>query len=76
MPEYFDDNFGHWNQEDDPEEIAEFYDYCVENSVEKKCKGCGRKVRILPHYAYCDRCASQIEQGMDVACYDEADEED
>lgn len=62
---YVDDNFGHWDDMDDPDN-REFYDYVRRNSVEKACKGCGRKVRLMPDYAYCDSCATKIEHGMDV----------
>lgn len=66
MPHY-DDNFGHWdNWNEDPEGNAEFWQYCTENSVEKQCEGCGRTVCILPHYGYCDSCATKREQGYDI----------
>lgn len=61
---YYDDNFGHWEIED--EEDIEFYHLVQKESVWKKCQGCGRMVKIMPKYAYCDSCATKIEQGMDV----------
>ncbi|MFW5871483.1 MAG: hypothetical protein ACOCUT_00100 [bacterium] len=61
---YYDDNFGHWDMEE--EGMAEFYEQVQKRSVEKVCQGCGRKVRILPQYAYCDSCADKIEKGMDI----------
>ncbi len=63
---YADDNFGAWDMDDDPEGNLEFYEYCQRESVEKECVGCGRTVRILPQYAYCDSCATKREQGFDI----------
>ena len=60
----YDDNFGHYNIEDDDD--LEFYEQMQRESVEKKCKGCGRTVRIRPQYAYCNSCAEKIERGEDV----------
>lgn len=62
---YFDDNFGHWHDMDDPD-VAEFYDRVQAQSVERKCEGCRRTVRLLPHYAYCDACATKIERGGEL----------
>lgn len=58
---YFDDNFGHWEMESDDD--LRFYRQVQRQSVTKTCEGCKRKVRILPQYAYCDRCATAIERG-------------
>ncbi len=66
MPSYYDDNFGHWDMDDDPEETLEFYNKCQEESVEKKCKGCDKTVKILPSYAYCNSCADKMERGIDI----------
>lgn len=57
MTQYYDDNFGHWGQCDD-EDIAWYHDVQAQ-SVEKTCEGCGRKVRLLPHYVYCHSCAGK-----------------
>lgn len=65
MPSYYDDNFGHWDSMDDPD-MQDFYRDVQRRSVRKTCKGCGRKVKILPDYAYCDSCASKREQGFDI----------
>lgn len=62
---YFDDNFGHWQDMDDPD-VAEFYEQVQRESVEKTCAGCGRTVRLRPDYAYCDGCADAIERGGDL----------
>lgn len=61
---YVDDNYGHYEIEDS--EDIEFYHRVQRESVKKTCKGCGRTVRLRPDYAYCDGCATKIEQGYDV----------
>jgi len=58
--EYYDDNFGHWHDTDD-EEVKQFYKRCQERSVWKICKGCGRKVKLLPDYDKCDSCVREDE---------------
>lgn len=62
--EYYDDNFGHWEGMDE-EENREFYKFVQKNSVRKKCQGCGRTVKIMPDYAYCNSCAEKRERGME-----------
>jgi len=62
---YYDDNFGHWDEMDDPDN-REYYNYVQRVSVDKECDGCGRIVRILPNYGYCDSCATARERGMDI----------
>ena len=57
----YDDNFGHWNDNDG--ETRQFYRQVQRASVSKRCKGCGRTVRIMPQYAYCNGCADAIERG-------------
>jgi uncharacterized OB-fold protein len=64
MPTYFDDNFGHYNDTDDPD-VVEWYHENQRRSRLKKCKRCGRKVRLLPEYAICNGCAERIERGED-----------
>ena len=65
MPTYYDENYGFY-EVDDPD-VVEFYHDVQRRSVEKKCQGCGRMVRILPEYAYCDGCATIIERGGDLS---------
>ena len=65
MTYYADDNFGTWEDMDDPDN-REFYLDVQQRSVWKKCRGCGRRVKILPDYAYCSSCADKREQGMDI----------
>lgn len=65
MPTYFDDNFGCWDDMDDPENV-EHYKRTQQTNVRKKCQGCGRLVSIQPQYAYCNACATKREQGFDL----------
>ena len=65
MASYYNDNYGHWEDMDDPE-MREFYWETQRASVSKKCEGCGRTVKIRPDYAYCNSCADKIERGMDL----------
>jgi hypothetical protein len=64
MTTYYDDNFGHWQDMDDPD-MHEFYKQVQRESVWKTCKRCGRKVKIRPDYAICNSCAEALESGMD-----------
>ena len=61
MPTYYDDNFGHY-EIDGPEDV-EFYHQNQRKSRRKKCQGCGRMVKLLPQYGYCNSCADKIERG-------------
>jgi len=63
----FDDNFG-WYEYDssDEQDTREFYREVQSRNVSKMCRGCGRRVNILPQYAYCNSCADALERGMDV----------
>lgn len=61
---YYDDNFGEYEIES--EEDIEFYHRIQKTNVEKECVGCGRTVRIQPHYDVCDSCARKREQGWDI----------
>lgn len=63
MRSYNDDNFG--NYEIESEDDVDFYRDVQRRSIRKKCQGCGRMVKILPDYAYCDSCATKIERGGD-----------
>lgn len=61
---YYDDNFGHWEDMDDQENV-EFYHQVQRESVMKKCQGCGRRVKLRPDYGYCNSCADARERGGD-----------
>ena len=68
---YYDDNFGHWEGMDDPnhpdyEANRAFYEQVREESVEKECAGCERKVRLRPDYGYCNSCAEKLERGLEL----------
>ena len=62
-PEYYDDNFGHWDIQS--EEDIEFYHQVQRNSVWKTCEKCGKRVKIQKHYAICDACATAAENGWE-----------
>jgi uncharacterized paraquat-inducible protein A len=63
---YYDDNFGHWVWDDMADiDAQDFYHFVQVTNVEKECAGCGNLVKIQPQYAYCDRCATAIERGVD-----------
>ena len=61
---YYDDNFGFY-EIDSAEDVA-FYEQNQEASIEKTCQGCDRKVKLLPHYAYCNSCADILERGGEL----------
>lgn len=42
---FYDDNFGEWDDMDDPDAV-EFYQQVQAESVEKECAICGRTVRL------------------------------
>ena len=65
MTTYYDDNFGHWTDTDDPD-VMKFYNRVQRTNIKKECQGCGRKVRIQPNYAYCNSCADRRERGIDL----------
>ena len=64
MRSYYDSNYGHWDMEDGQDDI-DFYHDVQRRSVKKICQGCGDRVKLLPQYAYCDNCATKIENGWD-----------
>ena len=63
MSGYYDDNFGHWDDMEDPENV-DFYRYVQSRSVLKVCSICECEVRIMPQYDKCNDCADRIESGM------------
>lgn len=74
MTGYYDNNFGHWDNMDDPE-MEEFYDQVQAESVWKNCVICGRAVKLRPHYDKCDSCCTKLERGMDPEWCDPEDYE-
>ena len=69
---YHDDNFGTYEVRH-PEDM-EFFRETQRESVQKRCRGCGRTVSIRPQYAYCNRCADRIEQGLELEEFEEEEE--
>jgi len=65
MPTYYDDNFGHWEDMDDPD-MQDFYRQVQRESVWKKCEACKRAVKLRPEYSICNSCADKLERGMDI----------
>ena len=65
MASYYDDNYGWYDGTEDPE-VVEWYHRVQEESVKKKCEGCGRIVRLRPNYRICNSCADKRERGMDI----------
>lgn len=61
---YYDDNFGHWEDMDDPDMQA-FYHQVQRDSVRKRCAGCGCMVKIRRDYSICNSCADRAERGGD-----------
>lgn len=61
MASYYDDNYG-WYEIESQEDI-DFYHQTQKDSVWKKCKNCGKRVRIKRDYAICNSCADKIERG-------------
>ena len=64
MTTYYDDNFGHWEDMDDPD-MREFYFRVAQESVEKECERCGRLVKLRPQYGTCNSCMEKLEAGYD-----------
>ena len=61
MASYYDDNFGHWEIND--EEDVEFYHKMQQESELKTCADCERKVFISYRYSICNTCADRRERG-------------
>jgi len=64
MPTYYDDNFGHWDDMDNPDMVL-FYHRVQKESVVKQCVICNRTVRLRPEYDKCNRCVEMLEKGLD-----------
>ena len=62
--DYYDDNFGFWEDMDDPD-MVDFYNQVQSESVEKTCSICGQTVMLRPSYDKCDSCCRKIEAGWD-----------
>jgi hypothetical protein len=62
MTLFYDDNFGAWDDMDEPG-MEDFYFQVQRESVLKECEDCGRMVKIHPDYACCNSCADRRENG-------------
>jgi rRNA maturation endonuclease Nob1 len=64
MSVYYDDNFGEWNIRD-AEDVA-FHKQVQKESKWKKCRGCGKRVKLRPQYDLCNSCCEKLERGVDL----------
>ena len=64
MASYYDDNYGWYEDAEDPD-VRAFYHKVQRESVRKTCKGCGRKVKLRRDYAICNSCADRAERGWE-----------
>ena len=62
MASYYDDNFGHYEIQD--EEDVEFYHRMQKESECKTCAQCEQKVFISYRYSICNSCADAQERGL------------
>jgi predicted amidophosphoribosyltransferase len=62
MPKYYEDNFGFYSVEDDPEELA-FLCHIRLSSRPKVCLRCNRKVSLRPSKQICAMCSDALEHG-------------
>lgn len=60
MASYYDDNYG-WYEIESQDDV-DFYHETQRASVWKKCKECGKRVKIRKDYAICNSCADRIER--------------
>jgi len=66
MSEYYDDNFGCWDMDDDQEEQQAFYRKVQDESTWKVCSICDEDVKILPQYDKCNSCMDKLEGGYQI----------
>ena len=62
MPCDYEDNFGFYRTDDDPEELA-FFMHIKCQSIAKVCVRCNQKVRLLPQIILCATCSEALEYG-------------
>ena len=60
MSNYYDDNYGHWENMDE-EGMVDFYHQVQRESELKCCKQCGEKVYLRRTYSICNDCADMNE---------------
>jgi hypothetical protein len=61
MSGYYDDNFGAWEDMNDPE-MVDFYHQVQKESEWKTCKQCEERVSLRRNYVICNSCADQNER--------------
>jgi hypothetical protein len=66
MEDYYDDNFGRWDMDDDQEEQQVFYRKVQDESIWKVCSMCDEDVKILPQYDKCNSCMDKLERGYQI----------
>lgn len=62
MTECYDDNFGHWDIEDEDDLV--FYRQVQRENVKKICSICDRTVMLRPDYDKCGSCCDSLESGL------------
>ena len=62
MSKTYEDNFGFYCVDDDPDELA-FFGYIKSQSKPKLCLRCNQKVRLLAHIKICATCSQALEYG-------------
>jgi predicted amidophosphoribosyltransferase len=62
MSNKYEDNFGFYDTDDDPDELA-FFCYIKSQSKPTVCVRCNEKVRLLEHIKLCAACSQALEYG-------------
>jgi hypothetical protein len=62
MSTKYEDNFGFYYTDDDPEELA-FFSYVKLQSKPKVCVRCNQRVRLQEHIKICATCSQALEYG-------------
>jgi hypothetical protein len=62
MPSVYEDNFGFYCTDDDPEELA-FFMHIKCQSIAKVCARCNQRVRLQPQIILCATCSQALEYG-------------
>ena len=62
MPSVYEDNFGFYCTDDDPEELAFFMDIKCQ-SIAKVCARCNQRVRLQSQIILCATCSQALEYG-------------
>jgi hypothetical protein len=62
MAAVYEDNFGYYDLEADPDEPA-FFAFVKSQSKPRQCLRCGERVLLLPGRETCARCCDAMEYG-------------